>query len=154
MENEINQNRETETKEFSLSIMAISYLQNTAPWIKFFSILGFIGSGLLVFIAVSLFFIPIPFPAPVPIKSIFAPISFGYLVIAIITFFPSFYLLKYSNKLLKTKYAEDVKTALENAFLWQKRYWVFIGIIMIVYIGIVIIAITGVLIAIFALKAF
>ena len=154
MENEINLNRETETKELSLSPMAISYLQSAAPWIKFLSILGFIGSGIIVLVAASLFFIPIPFPGQVPVESIFVPISIVYLVIALITFFPSYYLLKYSNRLSGIRYAEDANAALENAFLWQKKYWMFIGIIMIVYIGIVIIAITGALIAIFALKAF
>ncbi|GEM_PF-1476408 len=154
MENEINTTDGSEIKEISLSQLAINYLQKTAPWIKFISIMGFIGSGIIALVALALFFIPIPFPGQLPIGPGLGPISIIYFVMAIIMFFPSYYMLKYSNKLLKTRHAEDAGATIEEAFLWQKKYWTFIGVIMIVYIGFIIVAIAGVLIAFFTLNAF
>ena len=152
MENKINLNRETKTDSFSLTPMAISYLQSAAPWIKFISILGFIGSGIILLVAVAMFFIPFPFPGPGPVFPGFGFISIIYLVIALITFFPCLYLLNYSNRLSGIKYSADAEATLEKAFMWQKKYWVFIGIVMIVYSSFLFVAIGGVLIAVFALN--
>ena len=154
MEKEINPTHEPKVIEANLTQLAITHLQKAAPWIKFLSILGFIGSGVLILVAVALFYIPFPFPGQFPMGPGLGPISTIYFVMAIVTFFPSYYLLKYSNKLSKTKYTEDVGATLENAFLWQKRYWIFIGIVMIVYFGVIVVMISGALIAVFALNVF
>ena len=154
MEKEINPTHKPYTSEINLTQQAINHLQKAAPWIKFISIMGFWGSGIIVLVALALFFFPFPFPGQFPIGLGLGSISFIYFVMAIITFIPCFYLYKYSNKLSKIKYTENGVATLEEAFFWQKRYWVFIGIIMIIYIGFIITVIAGVLIAAFALNAF
>ena len=144
-----------EVKEFKWSLMAIDHLQKTAPWIKFFSILGFIGSGIMILVAVSFLFVSIPTTfSPIPFGNGLAFISPFYVVIAILTFLPSLFLLKYSNKISEIRYADNSDATIEDAFLWQKKYWKLIGIFMIIYLGFIVLAITGVLIAVFALKAF
>jgi hypothetical protein len=154
MENEINLNRETKTDSLSLTPMATNYLQSAAPWIKFIGILGFIGSGFLLLVAVTMFFIPFPFPGQAPLFPGIGFISIIYFVLALITFIPCLYLLNYSNRLSGIKYSADAEATLEKAFMWQKKYWVFIGIVMIVYFSILFVVISGALIAAFALNAF
>ncbi len=152
MENEINPTHESKTEEINVTSLAIDYLKKAAPWIKFISILGFIGTGVIMLVAAVLFFIPLPFPGQVPVMPGFGFISIIYLLLALITFFPSLYLLNYSNSLSRIKNSIDAEATLEKAFMWQKKYWVFIGIVMIVYSSFLFVAIGGVLIAVFALN--
>ncbi len=154
MENEINPTHESKMEEVNLTLLAINYLQKAAPWIKFIGVLGFIGSAILLLVAGYLFFMPLPFPSQVPVMPGFGFISIVYVVLAIVTFFPSLYMFNYGNKLSAIKYAEDTEATIEKAFMWQKKYWVFIGVFMIVYTGIVFIVVAGALIAVFALNAF
>jgi hypothetical protein len=154
MENDIILNRKTKTDSPGLTPMAINYLQNAAPWIKFIGILGFIGSGFLLLVAVAMFFIPFPFLGQTPLLPGTGFISIIYFALALITFIPCLYLLNYSNRLSGIKYSADAEATLEKAFMWKKKYWVFIGIVMIVYFSILFVVISGALIAAFALNAF
>lgn len=123
----------------TLTHFSIEYLKSTAPWLKFLSILGFIFSALLLFVA---FF---SLGAAGITKEVSGTVSNSvvsfilYLVIAIITFFASKYLFNYAGKIKAFTTTND-SVMLEAAFLMQKKFWKLIGIIFIIYLSLLLIA--------------
>jgi len=125
----------------TLSDSAMFYLSEARKWAKFISIIGFIGIGMMILAGLLMGFMmdaitsmspqPVPFPSGV--------FTFFYIVMAVIYFFPVYYLYKFS---------EDMKRALElgqeeqltSAFRWLKSHYKFIGILMIILIAFSILA--------------
>jgi hypothetical protein len=120
----------------TLSDSAMFYLGEARRWAKFISIIGFIGVGML---ALSGFFVgfimdaassfshqPMPFPTGM--------FTTFYIIMAIIYFFPVYYLFKFS---------EDLKAALEmgqeeqltSAFRWLKSHYKYMGILFIIFVA-------------------
>ena len=125
----------------------LNYIMNsvraTRPWTRFLSILGFIGIGIIVLLGLGIMvggnFIPISPKAP-PL------IYLGIFCILIIVFLlvPSIWLSKYSSAIDSFLKGGD-SVQLGNAIAYQKSFWKFIGILVLVFI---IIAILGILAAI------
>ncbi len=101
---------------------AFDYLRQASPWIKFIAILGFIGLGIMVIMSIVMLV-----SAPM-IGAFIAPM---YLILAVIMFFPLYYLIKYSNHLKDFSFNRD-STILEKAFDFQKKFWKFYGIVTII----------------------
>jgi hypothetical protein len=111
-----------------LNNLTISHLDETRKWTLFFSILGFIFMGLCIII--------------VPILLITSQISnasfsfltvFPLILVAIIYFFPIYYLLKFS---INSKKAIDTldSQCLEVSFKFLKLHYRFMGIFTIAII--------------------
>ena len=139
-----------ELEELKLTSKAKHFLRETAKWCFFLSILGFIGIGFLVLLGI---FSTTIVSAMQQLQPQFYPESLGliltvvYLVSAIISFFPVYYLLQFSNKLkraLQSK-SDDV---LEKAFEMLKSHYKFIGVFTIItlslYILLIVASIAGV----------
>ena len=120
------------------------YLKSCAKWGKFLAIVGFIGLGLMVILG--FFFMakmtemyrmysysrPSPFPGFL--------IGIIYIGFALLYFFPTYYLLQFSNKIQAALILKDAYTT-EDAFLNLKKMFTFIGIMTIVILSIYVLAI-------------
>ena len=131
-----------EEKE-TLTKASKSYLMETAKWSSYFGILGFIGTGFMV---VASFFAGTMFSSLStlnPAMSEFpdaagAGVSVGitimYLFIALLYFFPSFYLFK-SGKALKAGLETDDDGQIEEGIKNMKSNFKFWGIFSIILIS-------------------
>ncbi|QHI36117.1 hypothetical protein IMCC3317_14710 [Kordia antarctica] len=125
--------------ELRLNENSKNFLRETAKWAFILSIVGFIMIGIFVFVAVLFIVMSSALSSNV---SPFAQsglgteyISIVYLVMALLYFFPVFYLYKFSRKMksaLIEKNTEDLTAAFSNL----KSHYKFIGITMLIVIGI------------------
>lgn len=134
---ESNQTLDNAFNEESSTALKISYnstyfLRETAKWGKFLSILGFCFIGIIVLVGLfagSIFSKlgnQLPFPGFV--------IGIFYIIIAVIYFFPIYYLFKFSThtkKALNETSNTDLESALENL----KSHYKYISILMIIVLG-------------------
>ncbi len=117
--------------DLRISGHAISYLKQTSKWALFISIIGFIFIGLCLIGSVFFWLFLTPLsetPVPVPL------FSFFYIAIAIIYFFPIYYLYQFSNN-IKKALSNNASINLEQAFSCLKSHYKFLGIIIISSIG-------------------
>ncbi|XMO85756.1 DUF5362 family protein [Algibacter sp. AS12] len=135
-----------ESFELEVSEDIIGYLNETAKWTYFLSILGFIGIGFMVLggIGVSLY---------TGMNQVGGTDAYGlgysagvgivYIILALVYLFPVLYLFKFSNKMkqaLKLKNNE----AFKMAFLNLKSHYKYMGIFTIVIFSLYILVIIGV----------
>jgi len=137
MEQQNQSRQETENSGAMLTHYSIEYLRRTAPWLKFFSILGFIASS-LIFIAP---FLSLGASGLMKEMNQTGAIGIGvmffmYIAISILTFFPSKYLFNYADKIKGFIQTNDT-SIIETAFLMQMKYWRLIGIISIICLSII-----------------
>ena len=134
---ENNFTQPTDENLLSVSRYAAPYLRETSKWTFFLSILGFVFTGIIIFMALfasSIFSTAMQsqaFNMPQGFSFIF---GFIYFLIGLLYFFPSLYLYKYSRKLklaLTTKNSNELLTAFEN----EKSFFKFWGILSIVGIS-------------------
>ncbi|MFM9984333.1 MAG: DUF5362 family protein [Flavobacteriales bacterium] len=123
-----------------------SFLLETAKWAKFLSIVGFVFIGLIVLGAL---FVGAAGSAFGGIGAMGGGlIAFIYILIAVLYFFPIFYLFKASVALKEGLLAND-EGALTNGFENLKSHYKFVGILTIVilsfYVLVLLIAMLGAL---------
>ena len=125
----------------------LNYIMNslraTKPWTRFLSILGFIGTGLTILVGLGLMvggnLIPMPPEAP-PL----AYLGIFYILTSVFYLVPSIWLSKYSSAITSFLKGGDA-VQLGNAIAYQKSFWKFVGIMVLVSI---VIAILGIIAAI------
>lgn len=128
-----------ESFELELGNEIKSYLKETASWTYFLSILGFVGIGLMVL--VGLFFGTImgsAYGAASPYDAVGIGTGFVggvYVVIALLYFFPVWYLFNFSRKMKTALQSKDNSVFIE-AFSNLKSHYKFVGIFAIVIISI------------------
>ena len=125
--------------ELRLNESSKKFLRETAKWAFILSIIGFIFIGIFVFIAV---FFLVMYAAINSNVNPFARnglsvefVVIVYFVLAVLYFFPIFYLYKFSRKMksaLLEKNTEDLTAAFSNL----KSHYKFIGIMVLFFIGI------------------
>ncbi|MGJ8744143.1 DUF5362 family protein [Polaribacter sp.] len=136
----------TQLEQLTLTNASKSFLRETAKWAKFLSIIGFIGIGLLL---IGSFFIGslyenLPQTAGLPFNlGIFMTIF--YIIIALIYFFPVYYLFQFSKKMKMALLTKNDDT-LADAFEVLKSHYKFLGVFTIIIISIyLLIFIVGIL---------
>ncbi|MEO8567889.1 MAG: DUF5362 family protein [Ginsengibacter sp.] len=140
------ENHDLLTYELQVSPTVLSYLAESARWGKFLAIMGFILCCFMVLIA---FFIPAVFTELPPYNTMSSSFSSGmkvgmtivYLFLAIMMFFPCFYLYKFSVKMqsaVKTVNQENFDESLMSLKSMFKFYGVFTIIILSLYALIII----------------
>ncbi|MDR3226280.1 MAG: DUF5362 domain-containing protein [Prevotellaceae bacterium] len=142
MENQINNTGQI------LSESSIESIRKTAPWMKFLSILSFIGGGLLLIFGLRAIVGAIV--AVINYSSVYGMYYGGdttfliigailCMVLAIVIICIGSYLYKSANA-----YSEYCRTnnndSLETAFLQQRKYWKISGIVTIVILSLFLIA--------------
>lgn len=116
-----------------------SYIYETAKWAKFLSIIGFIGAGFLVLISFSVGAIMSVAGTLLGPANPYAAMGSGILTItmlltALLYFYPSFILFKYSTAARKAVLYED-QHSLAVAALKMKSFFKFWGILTIVMLA-------------------
>ncbi|RLD85503.1 MAG: hypothetical protein DRJ02_10270 [Bacteroidetes bacterium] len=119
---------------FVLSDQSVGFLKEAKKWAYFLAILGFIGAGflLLVGIMVSVLFSVIDVFAELPDKPDFpfGLIGIVYIALAVVYFFPAYYLYKFSKEISNALLVRD-EAHLTSAFRFLKKHFKFIGIMII-----------------------
>ncbi len=129
------------SNDLQVSPHAQNYLTESAKWGKFLSIIGFILCGFMIVIA---FFIPVVLTQMPPYNTMPSGFSSGmrigmtivYLLLAVMFFFPCFYLYKFSVKMQSAVNAtsqENFDESLMNLKSMFKFYGVFTIIILSFY---------------------
>ena len=131
-----------EGKEMRLNAQSQEFLKEIAKWARFLSILGLVGCGIMVLLAILFPLIPGMAGAMnsningVKSTTSGAPIfmSIGYILGALLYYFPAMYLFKFSKNM---RHALDLggEEATTNAFDYMKRHYKFLGILMAIVLG-------------------
>jgi hypothetical protein len=150
-----NQNQEpmpasqpgAETREGMTTVIltrqAQLFLDQTRPWVRFVSIMVFIGAALMVLAAVVMIGLTMagafaassgsnPFGAAGMVA-----VGFFYMMLACLYIAPGVFLSRYATAIRRLK-ETSASNALEDALKHQKSFWRFVGILMV--IGLVITA--------------
>ncbi|AXB55320.1 DUF5362 family protein [Flavobacterium fluviale] len=125
--------------ELQLDSTAKDFLKETAKWAYFLSIIGFIGIGFLLLIAV---FAGTIFSALGTMQgmggmgaSFGAAMGAAYFLMAALYFFPVYYLFKFSSN-AKKAFRDNDSAALTESFGYLKSHYKFFGILMIILLSI------------------
>jgi hypothetical protein len=129
------------SNDLQVTPQAQNYLTESARWGKFLAIMGFILCGFMVIIA---FFIPVVLTQLPPYNTMSSDLSSGmkvgmtivYLILALLFFFPCFYLYKFSVKMqtaAKTVSQDNFEESLMNLKSMFKFYGIFTIIILSFY---------------------
>jgi hypothetical protein len=129
------------SNDLQVSPLAQSYLAESAKWGKFLAIIGFIFSGIMIIVA---FFLPVFLTQLPPYNTMSSEFNSGmkvgmtiiYLLLALLLFFPCFYLYKFSVKMqfaVKVVSQENFDDSLMNLKSMFKFYGIFTIIILSFY---------------------
>lgn len=142
----------SEENQLDFSPILSKHVEDIAKWAKFLSIVGFIGVGFLILVAIVMAYLPSinagnefsqgmnnmgTFPAYMG-----SLISLIYVIIAVLYFFPVYYLYNFSNKALRAIRLKDTRT-IEDSFNNLRRHYKFMGILTIIMLGIYAIGFIG-----------
>jgi hypothetical protein len=134
--------------EMQLNTSALEFLKESAKWSKFLAIMGFIGIGFMVLAAIFMgaFMSMIPTTAEStefnPLGAMKGFISVLYLIMAVLYFFPVFYLYKYAND-TKNAIQNNDSELLSNGLGFLKSHHKFLGIMMIVILSLYVLMFIG-----------
>ncbi len=121
-----------------VSSTVVALLQGTQGWVRFLSILGFIGCGLMFLIGVIVLVMGVT-----PVNTVSTFIGVIYLIFGVIYFIPTFKLNQYASKIKLLVHAPSEKNLVE-ALDKQRSFWKVVGIFMILTIALYILAIIGI----------
>ena len=112
----------------------VGYLLETSKWAKFLAIIGYVGIGIIVLMALfaSVIFSSLSQTAQIPFPS--GVFTFIYLLIAVCYYFPVAYLYKFSQQMKKGLTSGDTN-AITLGFENLKSHYKFMGIFMIVVLS-------------------
>ena len=106
-------------------------LKETAKWANFLAIIGFVMLGLIIVTALFMF----GAGATVFGGGSVIAIGFGYLLMAALYFFPTYFLFLFARK-IKVGLNSSIQSEVDLAFLNLKKLFKFTGIIMIIMLSI------------------
>lgn len=127
--------------EMMASGRAIDMLRQTGPWVRFLSILMFIGAGLFALIAFVIMVITLFALAGTRVQ--FFVMSLFYLAMAALYVMPAIFLTHYANGITRVVIGRQPGD-LEAALQAQKSFWKYAGISAIVVISLYILIFLGV----------
>jgi hypothetical protein len=131
MENSLDSNFEN-ASGLKITQQAKSFILETAKWAKFLAIVGFVFIGLMV---IGAFFMLIAGAALPGMGGAGAGVGILYLLMALLYFFPTYYLLIFANK-IKVGISQSIQNDVDTGFENLKSMFKFMGILMIVVLGI------------------
>jgi hypothetical protein len=137
MEEILDENEANSDTGLVISEKSKTVLAEAVKWSRFMAIMGFIGLGLMLIGALVVISMP---------SKGFGNSQFGsslglmYLVMAVIYFFPLYYLYNFSDKMRKGL-RETSQLSLDEAFVFLKKHYKYIAILTIVIMSIYILAI-------------
>jgi hypothetical protein len=120
----------------TVSPVAVQMLAQTKPWVRLFSILMFVGFGIIALFSLFGLFAGVMVGGRASALGLIP--SLVNLAVAALYFFPALFLSRYASRigsLVASNRAEDLEGALEA----QKSFWKFIGILTAIWLGLVLI---------------
>lgn len=120
---------------------AVEALRGTRPWVRLFSILGFISAALMVMLGAAVVLgggATIFGEAAAPGGALIA-MGFAYLLIGLLYFLPCLYLFRYASRITRIT-AGGGEAALVDALDQQRRFWRLVGIYTLVMLGLYVVA--------------
>ena len=122
----------TQLEQLTINTKSKAFLKETAKWAFFFSILGFIGIAFMVILGVfsNVLFNALPQAKGIPFD-LGLVMTITYLVLAVIYFFPVYYLMLFSSRMKKALATKNDET-LADAFEVLKSHYKFIGVFTII----------------------
>jgi hypothetical protein len=129
-----------ETPPVVLTAEAQRHLTKTGPWVRFLSIMMFIGAGFLMLAGISLALV-----ALAGMQSPMSPVTTGslpngaafllgpiYVIVALLTYIvPGLFLFRYASA-IKVLKLNPSSLSLEDAIKQQKTFWRYLGILAII----------------------
>ncbi|MCU0794564.1 MAG: hypothetical protein MUF31_01370 [Akkermansiaceae bacterium] len=122
-------------------------LRGTRPWVRFCSVIGFIGSGFMilgaVFMVLSTVFassMASSSGSSVGTAALMVPLALIYVVFALLYIYPSLKLWQYGTH-ISTLLASGSMIDLAAALHCQRAFWKFVGIMIATIIGLYIVGI-------------
>lgn len=144
-------------QNLELNQLAKDALREGAKWTFFLSIMGFIGVGIMVLAAIFMTIALSSVPSELDSYGMFGAmkgfISLFYLLMAVLYFFPIYYLYKYSSN-VKTALQFNDSNLLADAFVNLKSHHKFLGISIIVILSLYLLIIIGAVITMVGSAAF
>lgn len=128
-----------ENNDLSLTTGSKMFLKESAGWTKFISIVGFVFLGILVIFAL---FAGSLIGAAMEASGMEmggAFLTVLYLAIAVLYFFPIYYLFQFSSK-MKAALEQQSSSLMEQAFSNLKSHYKFMGILLIIMLALYAIA--------------
>ncbi|WP_312343884.1 DUF5362 family protein [Chryseobacterium binzhouense] len=119
-------------EELKIDRISKEFLAEAAKWTAFLAILGFIGIGFFVIVALIMMFAGSTLSMGPMVGSM--GIGLVYLIIAGFYFIPINYLYKFSTN-MKNALRNNNQSALTNAFEYLKSHYKFIGILTLILIS-------------------
>ena len=120
----------------------VQFLAGTRPWVVLLGVLGMIGCGLVVMVAVVLLGLGNAMGVDGLDSLGGAALGLVYIFLAFLYFFPSLYLLRYGRAIKRVRGRGDVMAA-EDALRHQAKFWRFVGIttaiVLVIYGGIIVV---------------
>ena len=135
-----------ETFELQVNETAAQYLKESAKWSMFLAIMGFIGIGFMIIAALVMGTVMSSVSSmggnASPLGAMTGYISVLYIAMALIYFFPVYYLYKYASDMKEALSTRD-NESLTTAFGFLKSHHKFLGISIIVIMSLYLLIIIG-----------
>lgn len=120
----------------------VQFLADTRPWVVLLGVLGMIGCGLVVMVAVVFLGLGNTMGVDGLDSLGGAAVGLLYIFLAFLYFFPSLYLLRYGRAIKRVRGRGEVIAA-EDALRHQAKFWRFVGvataIVLVLYGGIIVV---------------
>lgn len=117
-----------------LTEQAFRYLDSGARWARFLAIVGYVGIGLLVLAALFIIVAGATISRSARMygpEIPFALMGFGYIVMAVLYFFPVHYMYNFATKAREAFTRRDPK-GLEESMRYMHMHYQFLGILAII----------------------
>lgn len=113
-------------------------LRKTKPWVRFLSILGFLGSAVMVLVGIGLAIFGMvagggSTDSPMGPMAM-AGLGLIYVLLALLYIIPSRYLFRYASAIKRALDSPSKTQPIEEALGYQKSFWKFCGILMLIMI--------------------
>lgn len=126
----------TQLEQLTLTSASKKFLRETAKWAKFLAIIGFVLTSLLLIFAI---FVATTYNSSAKTR-LGIPDEIGvmmivpFLILALVYFFPMYYLLQFSNKIKRAFFTKDDAT-LASGFEALKSHYKYIGVFTIIILS-------------------
>lgn len=122
----------------------VGILRSTKPWVRFLSVLGFLGLGLLVLGCLVILVVPVGPMGSMPMGPRVGA-AFAYLLMGLVQFPAVLSLHRYASRIARLA-ASGSPSDLEDALRAQKSFWKYVGILTLVMMILNVLVIVGILI--------
>ena len=135
-----------ERPPLELTNLSVQYLLQTAKWARFMAIAGFVGIGMLILFGFALLFGFSFLEEMEPVGRQVYPLCIIYWIMAILYFFPVFYLYRFADRTKEGIFEGDILW-MESGFGNLKSMFKFMGVLTIVVISMYVLGLVLLIIA-------